>query len=104
MGLITFLCVPSLTSLYLWSFFLIPVMFFINSGKKASSKNTFFFVMMISLFVFTVGRFNSRLTINSFLIYVATAIISIVAVIDTVSVGVKKIREIKSADQDIIKE
>lgn len=104
MGLITFLCVPSLTSLYLWSFFLIPVMFFINSGKKASSKNIFFFAMMISLFVFTVGRFNSRLTINSFLIYVATAIISIVAVIDTVAMCVKKFREIKCADKDIIKE
>ena len=94
MGLITFMCVPSLTSLYLWSFFLIPVIFFINSGK-ANGKNIFFFVMMISLFTFTVLRFNSWLTINSFLIYPITATLSIVAVVDTLVTGVKKLKAIK---------
>lgn len=95
MGLITFMCVPSLTSLYLWAFFLIPVIFFINSGK-ASGKNIFFFVMMMSLFAFTVFRFNSWLTVNSFLIYPFTAIISIVAVVDTVATGVKKLAAIRA--------
>lgn len=102
MGLITFICVPSLTSLYLWAFFLIPVIFFVNSGK-ASGKNIFFFVVMISLFMFTVCRFNAWLTINSLLTYVFTAIISIVAVVDTVTSGVKKFRKIKCSDQEVIK-
>lgn len=97
MGLITFMCVPSLTSLYLWAFFMIPMIFFINSGK-ASGKNIFLFVMMISLFIFTVGRFNSWLTFNSFLSYPFTAIISIVAVVDTVYSGVKKLKEKRSKE------
>ena len=101
MGLITFICVPSLTSLYLWAFFLIPVIFFINSGK-ASGKNIFFFIMMISLFMFTVCRFNAWLTINSFLTYVFTAIISIVAVVDTVTLGVKKFRKMRCGDKRIV--
>ena len=96
MGLITFMCVPSLTSLYLWAFFLIPVIFFINSGK-ARAKNVFFFVMMISLFVFSVTRFNSWLTINSFLVFPFTTILSIVAVVDTVVCGIKKLKTLKSA-------
>ncbi len=87
MGIITFLCVPSLTALYLWAFLLIPAIFFINSGK-ANGRAIFLFVVMISLFVFTLGRFNSWLTYNSFLIYPFTAIISIVAVVDTVVTGV----------------
>ena len=103
LGIITFLCVPSLTSLYLWSFFLIPMIFFVNSGK-ANSKNVFMLVMMMSLFVFTVCRFNSWLTINSFLSYVVTAIISIVAVVDTVTLGVKKLREIRGADKKVVGE
>ena len=102
MGIITFLCVPSLTSLYLWAFFLIPVIFFINSGK-VNGKNIFLFVMMMSLFVFTVCRFNSWLTVNSFLLYPFTAIISIVAVVDTVVTGVHKYKAKRSqavADQE----
>ena len=90
------MCVPSLTSLYLWAFFLIPVIFFINSGK-ARAKNVFFFVMMISLFVFSVTRFNSWLTINSFLVFPFTTILSIVAVVDTVVCGIKKLKALKSA-------
>jgi len=102
MGLITFLCVPSLTSLYLWTFLLIPVIFFINSGKT-NGKNIFFFVMMISLFLFTVFRFNSWLTVNAFLIYPFTAIISIVAVVDTVVTGIKKLKAARRS-KEVVKE
>ncbi len=89
LGLSTIFVVPSLTTLYAWAFLLIPIIMMSNS-KKFTSKNKFFFYVMASLFLFTVMRFNYRLTWNQFLMYPLTAVLSVTAVVDTVICGVKK--------------
>ena len=81
--------VPSLTSIYMWSFFIIPIIMLSNTSKL-QGKNWFYFILCVLLFIFTVGRFNYYLTINSFVMYPMTAVLSVVAVADTVISGIRR--------------
>ncbi len=96
MGVIVFLTVPSLTSIYMWSFFIIPIIM-LSDSAKLRGKNLFYFLLIMLLFIFTIGRFNDYLTINSFLMYPVTAILSIVAVADTIITGVRRVKAAKLA-------
>lgn len=90
-GVIALMCIPSLTSVYMWSFFLIPIIMMTN-GSKLRGKNLFYFLIMATLFVFTLGRMNNYLTYNSFAIYPMMAILSIVSVTDTVVTTTRRIK------------
>jgi hypothetical protein len=94
-GVIALMTIPSLTSVYMWSFFLIPIIMLTN-GTKLRGKSMFYFIIMAILFVFTLGRLNHYLTFNSFAIYPLMAILSIVGVTDT---AVTATRRIKAAKQ-----
>ncbi len=91
MGIVTILTVPSLTTLYMWAFLLIPIIMLANLEKR-TKKDYFFFFVTLSLFLFTIFRFNYYLTVNSFLLYPLTAILSVTAVADTLISGVRKLR------------
>jgi hypothetical protein len=93
-GVIVIMTVPSLTSLYMWSFFIIPLLMMSNTAKLRG-KNWFYFLIMTLLFVFTVGRFNNYLTVNSFVMYPLTAILSVVGVTDTLVCGVRRAKAAK---------
>ena len=99
-GIILIIVVPSLTSMYAWAFLLIPMIMIFNIGKLRE-KEWFFFIIMVSLFVFTVMRFNFYLTFNALLVYPFAAILSIPAVTDTVVSGVRKYKAYKNKDAEI---
>ena len=93
-GVIALMIMPSLTSVYMWSFFLIPIIMLAN-GPKLRGKNMFYFLLMALLFVFTLGRMNHYLTFNSFAIYPMMAVLSIVGVTDTVITASRRIKAAK---------
>jgi len=98
MGITTILTVPSLTTLYMWAFLLIPLIMLANDGKR-TKKDYFFFFVILSLFIFTIFRFNYYLTVNSFLLYPLTAILSVTAVTDTIICGIRKLRSGKTEEE-----
>ena len=100
LGVMLIMLVPSLTSLYLWAFFIIPIMMLSNS-EKLSRKEWIFFIVMTLMFMFNIFRFNAVLTMNSFLVYPLTAIFSITIVIETLICGKRKLDEIKARKLDI---
>ena len=93
-GVIALMIMPSLTSVYMWSFFLIPIIMLAN-GPKLRGKNMFYFLLMALMFVFTLGRMNHYLTFNSFAIYPMMAVLSIVGVTDTVITASRRIKAAK---------
>ncbi len=100
LGISFILTVPALTAIYVWAFFLIPIVFMSNSGKL-KMKDWYIFAVILSLFVFTLFRFNHYLTINSLLMYPVTVILSITAVTDTVVSGVRKYKKSKRSQEYI---
>lgn len=98
LGILVVITVPSLSSLYIWAFLLIPMIMMANS-EKLLKKEWFFFIIMSLLFMFSLSRFNSYLTYNTFLMYPFIAILSITAVADTVISGVRCIKASKDKAQ-----
>ncbi|MBO5416005.1 MAG: DUF2029 domain-containing protein [Clostridia bacterium] len=96
LGVLVIITVPSLSSLYVWAFLLIP-MIMIENSEKRNASDWFFFVIMSLLFAFTLLRFNSYLTLNTFLMFPFIAILSITAVADTVICGVRRLRSARAA-------
>lgn len=92
LGISFILTLPALTAIYVWAFFLIPIVFMSNSGKL-KMKDWYIFTIILLLFVFTLFRFNHYLTVNSLLLYPMTAILSITAVTDTIVCGVRKYKK-----------
>lgn len=81
-GIATILCVPSLTSIYSWVFFIIPLIILAN--KSVHDKNDIVYTVFASIpFVFIPFRFTLHVAPTDILIYVMTAVISVFAVIDT---------------------
>lgn len=96
LGIATVITIPSLTVPYMWTFFLIPMILLSNLGKL-TAKDSFFFGVMSSMFLFTVLRFNYYLTVNALIMFPLTAIISITAVTDTAVQGVRLLKKIKKS-------
>jgi len=82
-GLATIMAIPSLTSLYGWAFFLIPLIMLLRH-ERLSGKNWFYVLIMTVPFIPLPFRVNWYLSTNSFLVYPMTAVLTIVAVTDTV--------------------
>jgi hypothetical protein len=83
-GTLLILTAPPLTSQYVWSFFLIALVLLCNFKPKADKKDFVFLVPMFIPFLFIILRFNYFLTINTVLVYVCTAILSGICVVDTI--------------------
>ena len=96
-GLITILCVPSLTGIYGWVFVLIPLMMLVNDEKPTGRNLTYLFMITVP-FMFLplnlipvdvwLGKLLPMLTIPSFSLakvwnYVVTAVVAIFMVVDT---------------------
>lgn len=94
LGVTLIMLVPSLTSLYLWAFFIIPIIM-LSNAERPTKKEWIFFVMMVLMFMFNIFRFNAVLTMNSFLIYPLTATFSITIVTETFICGKRKLDELK---------
>ena len=95
LGVMLIMLVPSLTSLYLWAFFIIPIMM-LSNYEKLNKKEWIFFVIMVLMFMFNIFRFNAVLTMNSFLVYPLTAVFSITIVAETLVCGKRKLDELKT--------
>ncbi len=83
-GLLTINCIPSLTSLYTWAFFLIPLIMLCNQKERWNRCDRPYVIMMIIPFIFLPFRISFRVSPNIVLMYVMTAVMSVFAVIDTV--------------------
>jgi hypothetical protein len=83
-GTLLILTAPPLTSQYVWSFFLIALVLLCNVRAKANKKDFLFLVPMFIPFLFIVLRFNYYLTTNTVLVFVCTAVLSGICVVDTV--------------------
>lgn len=95
LGLVTILCVPSLTSIYSWAFMLIPlIMLFCRS--ELTKKDMTYSVMMTVPFVFLPFRFSHHVSGNTVLVYVATAVFSVWCVVDMIKDTVNYIKARKA--------
>ena len=83
-GTLLILTAPPLTSQYVWCFFLIALVLLCNTREKATKKDFLFLVPMFIPFLFIVLRFNYYLTTNTVLVFVCTAVLSGICVVDTV--------------------
>lgn len=95
LGICFILSVPSLTGIYVWAFFIIPIILMSNSGKT-KAKDWLVFGITLTIFIFTLFRFNNALTVNSFLLYPVTAALSIILVADAAVTGVRKYKKLKT--------
>ena len=91
LGLVTILCVPSLTSIYSWAFMLIPMIILFNKTER-SKKDMTYCIMMTVPFIFMPFRYSYHVSGNTALVYVATAVFSIWCVVDMIKDTVKCIK------------
>ena len=82
LGLVTILCVPSLTSIYSWAFFIIPMIMMFNRRTGYDRRDWAYMIMMSIPFVFIPFRFSFHVAPNMVLVYVMTAVLSVFSVID----------------------
>ena len=82
-GLVTILCVPSLTSIYSWAFFIIPLVMIGNRAGACDRRDWAYAVMMTVPFAFIPFRITFHVSPNAVLVYVMTAILSVYAVVET---------------------
>ena len=82
-GLVTILCVPSLTSIYSWAFMVIPLLMLFNMDDS-NKKHVTYSVMLTVPFIMLPFRFNSHVSTNTVSVYVMTAVLSVFCVIDTI--------------------
>ena len=82
LGLVTILCVPSLTSLYGWAFFVIPLVIICNK-KERTARDIAYTVLMTIPFMFLPFRIMYYVATSTAAVYVMTAALSIWAVTDT---------------------
>ncbi len=95
LGFATILCIPSLTSLYIWAFLIIPLIALCN--KKELNKSERAYAVILTLpFIFIPFRISYHITISTILIYVATAALSVFAVIETLKAAKAFISQKKS--------
>ena len=82
LGLVTICCVPSLTSIYSWAFFIIPLIMLFNKQCGYARRDLTYMIMMTIPFVFLPFRITFHVSPNTVLIYVMTAVLSVFCVID----------------------
>ena len=82
LGLVTILCVPSLTSLYGWAFFVIPLVIICNK-KERTARDIAYTVLMTIPFMFLPFRIMYYVATSTAAVYFMTAALSIWAVTDT---------------------
>lgn len=90
-AIILILTAPPFTSLYVWTFFLIPIVIFSNS-RKAKIKDLPFLLFIFVPFAFFLFRVNYFVSINSLLVYIFTALLSATCLIDTALLIRKSLR------------
>ena len=81
LGLVTILCVPSLTGMYNWAFFIIPLMMLFPRCSLAKREWVAACLMMLP-FVHIPFKFTLHVSPSEILIYVMTATLSIFCVLD----------------------
>ena len=95
-GVLAIICIPSLTSLYAWSFMLVPMVFICHKESR-SKLDWFYFIVMMLPFIFIPWRLQIAITNNGLVLYFCAAILSITAVMGTIKALVLTIKENRSA-------
>ncbi len=85
LGLATLMCIPSLTSVYNWGFFIIPLILIFNQRDSYTRHDWIYVVMLTLPFIFIPGRIALHVSPSIVLTYVMSAVISIFTVIDFLS-------------------
>lgn len=91
LGFVTILCVPSLTSVYGWAFFMIPMVMLCNKKDRCASDIVYMILMTIP-FMFLPFRIMFYVPMSTAAVYVMTAALSIWCVADTVKDLIKFIK------------
>lgn len=82
LGFLTVSCIPSLTSLYTWAFMTIPLTLVCAQRAHIRADARAFIIMSLP-FAFIPFRISYHVTPSTVLVYLATAVLSVWAVIDT---------------------
>ena len=82
LGFLTICCIPSLTSLYTWAFMIIP-MTLICARRACARADARAFIIMSLPFALIPFRLSYHVTPSMVLVYLATAVLSVWAVVDT---------------------
>ena len=82
LGLVTILCVPSLTAVYNWAFMIIPIVMLCNLTNECRGRDMTYFLMLGIPFMFIPFSFSYHVTANIVLTYVASAALSVFCVMD----------------------
>lgn len=91
-GCVVFLVFPSLTSIYAWALFLIPLLMLFDREEQGK-RNLAYFIPMALPFLFVPILTPVPVTANTFLAYVCLAALSWWTVIDTARMTVRYLRE-----------
>ncbi len=94
-GLAALMCIPSLTSLYNWAFFLIPLVMLCNK-QEHSTRDWLYTIMLTLPFIFIPKRIMLHVSLGMAFVYVVCAALSIFAVVDTASDVYKYVKIKKS--------
>lgn len=81
-GALAIVCIPSLTSLYAWAFMLVPLSMICRNGEK-NLRTWIYFAFMVIPFAFIPLRIHYAITNNGLMLYFCTAILSAIAIFDT---------------------
>lgn len=81
LGLVTILCIPSLTGMYNWAFFLIPLIMLANRARASGREWVGVWLMMLP-FAHLPFRFSLHVAPSDVLVYVMTAALSVFSVLD----------------------
>ena len=82
LGFLAISCIPSLTSLYTWAFMIIPLTL-ICAQRAHTRADARAFIIMSLPFAFIPFRLSYHVTPSTVLVYLATAVLSVWAVVDT---------------------
>ena len=95
MGCITFIAFPSLTSVYSWGFFLIPLVLLFRERPEGKVGLPYFILMAIP-FLFLPIPIPVPVAFGTFVVYVVLVVLSAYAMIDTARVIQKRIKAKKA--------
>ncbi len=95
-GCVAFIAFPSLTTIYAWTLFVIPLIMMFNEGMKGR-KNWGYFIPILIPFLFFPIPIPTAITVNIVLVYPALIAVSAYTMWDTFKVIKQKRKEKRSA-------
>lgn len=100
-GALLFITFPPLTSIYAWSFLLIPLIFIFNDDCRGTELGLYFFPLLIPFLFLPVALPWEQVAFNTPLVYICSLILAVLVTCDTVRALRKVLAEKKTKTTDI---